>query len=130
MWSERAEAGVPAAGNGRGGQAAGPMRGRIVARAAQVIALVAADRGVPSTSLLEGQRGVAPVAEARQLAMYLMHVVDGCLYADIGKVFGRDRTTVAHACASIEERREAVVYDEAVDRLERMLAETETGAQP
>ncbi len=128
MWSERAETRAPAV-DSRGRRAAGIMRSRAAARAARVIALVAAERGVSPAGLLDRQRGVAPVAEARQLAMYLMHVVDGRLYAEIGKVFGRDRTTVAHACATIEERREAVAYDEAVDRLERVLTDTDEEAQ-
>ncbi len=129
MWRERVESAARAGGRDRGRWAAGSSRSMAVLRAARVIALVAAERGVPPVRLLEQQRGMARVAEARQLAMYLMHVVDGCLYAEIGGVFGRDRTTVAHACAAVEERREVLRYDEAVSRLERVLSTTARGTE-
>jgi hypothetical protein len=36
-------------------------------------------------------------------------------------VFARDRTTVAHACARIEDRRDAAPFDRALDLLEGAL---------
>jgi chromosomal replication initiation ATPase DnaA len=58
------------------------------------------------------RRGPA-VAFARQSAMYLAHVVVGLRYSEIGRLFGRDRTTAAYACRLVEDRRD----DPAVDRL-------------
>ncbi|NOU07512.1 MAG: chromosomal replication initiator DnaA [Hyphomicrobiaceae bacterium] len=66
-------------------------------------------------------RGAAHVVLARQLSMYLVHVCCGLNYAEVGRVFNRDRTTAAYATAQIEERRESGSFDHAVDSLERAL---------
>jgi hypothetical protein len=87
-----------------------------------VLRAVAAARGVSIRQLLSPTRGEADLALARQLAMYLMHVVHGRVYRDVGRFFGRDRTTVSHACAVIEELREDSDFDAEVSRLERRLA--------
>jgi hypothetical protein len=86
-----------------------------------LIRFVAAARGVQTAQLLSAKRGEADVALARQLAMYLMHVVLGRLYHDVGRFFGRDRTTVSHACAVIEDLRDDPEFDAEVSRLERRL---------
>jgi len=86
-----------------------------------LLRFVAAARGVPTRQLLSPNRGEADVALARQLAMYLMHVVLGRLYQDAGRFFGRDRTTVSHACAVIEDLRDDPEFDAEVSRLERRL---------
>jgi chromosomal replication initiation ATPase DnaA len=64
-------------------------------------------------------RGKPPVAFARQVAMYLTRVSCGLSFTEIGHVFARDRTTVAHACELVEERREDPILDSALDHLER-----------
>lgn len=74
---------------------------------------VAATLGVPLADLRGNTRGPLVVAFARQAAMYLAHVAFGFSYTQIGRGFGRDRTTAAHACRLIEERRD----DPAVDAL-------------
>ena len=51
-------------------------------------------------------RCVAPIAHARHMAMYLTHVSFGISFTEIGRFFGRDRTTVSHACQRIEDERE------------------------
>jgi hypothetical protein len=86
-----------------------------------LVRFVAAARGVPTRSLLLPNRGEADVALARQLAMYLMHVVLGRLYHDVGRFFGRDRTTVSYACTVIEDLRDDPEFDAEVSRLERRL---------
>ncbi len=63
-------------------------------------------------------RRAAPVALARQIAMYLMHVVFGVSLSSVGRHFGRDRTTAAHACRQIEDRRDDPTFDLLIDRLE------------
>lgn len=80
---------------------------------AMVEAAVAATFAVHPAALQSRTRGVYVVAFARQAAMYLAHVVFGLSFTDIGHAFGRDRTTAAHACRLIEERRD----DPAVDAL-------------
>lgn len=87
-----------------------------------LLRFVAAARGVPTRQLLAPSRGEADVAQARQLAMYLMHVVLGRVYLDVGRFFGRDRTTVSYACALIEDMRDDAEFDAEVSRLERRLA--------
>ncbi len=86
-----------------------------------LLRFVAAARGVTTGQLLSPSRGEADVALARQLAMYLMHVVLGRIYLDVGRFFGRDRTTVSYACALIEDLREDPQFDAEVGRLERRL---------
>jgi hypothetical protein len=58
-------------------------------------------------------------AFARQIAMYLAHVGFGLSMAEVGKAFGRDRTTVVHACHVIEDRRDETRFDELLDHLEQ-----------
>jgi hypothetical protein len=86
--------------------------------AAAVAAMVAQQRNVPLGQLLHRSRREAGVAEARQLAMYLVHVVLGRTYSQVGDFFGRDRTTVAHACARIEDQRDRRGFDEEVAAFE------------
>jgi chromosomal replication initiation ATPase DnaA len=50
--------------------------------------------------------------------MYLAHVVGGLSMSEISRLFGRDRTTVAHACARVEDRRDDAVFDRSLDFLE------------
>lgn len=86
-----------------------------------LLRFVALARGVSTRQLLSPSRGGADVALARQLAMYLMHVVLGRLYLDVGRFYGRDRTTVSYACALIEDMRDDPEFDAEVSRLERRL---------
>jgi hypothetical protein len=56
----------------------------------------------------------------RQIAMYVCHVQLGIPMSDIGPCFGRDRTTVGHACQVVEDRRDEPAFDEFVAMLERL----------
>lgn len=80
--------------------------------------LVAKTYGTPVGALYAGQRMSASTAWARQTAMYLAHVLLGANFTEIGHWFGRDRTTVAHACRVVEERREAAAVDRTLTALE------------
>lgn len=86
-----------------------------------VIALVARQKNVPMRLLIHKSRSRKPVARARQLAMYLSHVVLGRSLMEIGEAFGRDRTTVSYACALIEDLRDDQRFDDEVAALERLL---------
>jgi chromosomal replication initiation ATPase DnaA len=86
-----------------------------------VIALVARQKKLPIRLLTHQRRGRLPVARARQLAMYLSHVVLGRTLMDIGEAFGRDRTTVSYACALIEDMRDDRHFDDEVTALERQI---------
>ena len=73
---------------------------------------------VPLDELHAPTRGAAPVAFARQIAIYLAHVVFGLSYREAGGLFNRDRTTAAHACRLVEDRRDDPVIDDRLDMLE------------
>jgi len=62
--------------------------------------------GIGPAEIRAEQRGRAAAAFARQTAMYLAHVHFGLTLSQVGRNFGRDRTTVAHACARIEDCRD------------------------
>jgi chromosomal replication initiation ATPase DnaA len=64
-------------------------------------------------------RRSAEAAFARQVAMYLAHVVCGLSLTEVGLIFARDRTTVAHACELIEDRRDEPELDTRLQHLER-----------
>ncbi len=81
-------------------------------------ALVCAVFGVSRRDLRRSGRGRAEVAFARQTAMYLAHVSLGLTLSDVGDMFGRDRTTVAHACARIEDSRDRECLARLFDCLE------------
>ncbi len=83
--------------------------------------LVESAFGVAPSALHAPARGAAEVAFARQVAIYLSRVRLGLSYAAAGRFFGRDRTTAAHACHVIEERREESSLDSLIDCLERAI---------
>jgi hypothetical protein len=57
----------------------------------------------------------------RQISMYVCHVVLQISLTDIGYSFGRDRTTVSHACNVVEDRRDDPAFDDFVASLERVV---------
>lgn len=87
----------------------------------RVIALVARQKNVPIRLLTHASRSCIAVARARQLAMYLAHVVYGRSLTDVGEAFGRDRTTVSYACSLIEDMRDDPQFDAEVCSLEHQL---------
>lgn len=84
-------------------------------------AAVAAAFVIPIIELRAPTRRRAPIALARQSAMYLAHVAYGLSFTDVGRAFGRDRTTAAHACRRIEDRRREARLDAALADLEHVL---------
>jgi len=79
--------------------------------------LVAQTFGTTRSELRQGRRGSARVASARQAAMYLAHISWGLPYTEVGRLFARDRTTIAHACATVEDRRDDTRLDRTLDLL-------------
>lgn len=73
--------------------------------------------GIPPERLNQGSRGVAQAALARQVAMYLAHVACGLTITEAGRLFNRDRTTAAHACILIEDRRDNLLFDRILEHL-------------
>lgn len=79
--------------------------------------------GVASDDVRARARRGVGVSFARQSAMYLAHVAFGLNYSDVGRLFGRDRTTVAYACRLVEDRRDDPAIDQRLDLLEQACAE-------
>lgn len=79
---------------------------------------VAAEFGIALADIESAARGSREAAFARQIAMYLAHVGFGLGFTEIGKFFGRDRTTVAHACRVVEDRRDDVWFECRIAALE------------
>lgn len=73
--------------------------------------------------LLAKSRSQAHVAFARQVAMYLTHICCGLNLTQTGKIFDRDRTTVAYACNLVEDKRDEIHFDRALDLLEMTIRE-------
>jgi hypothetical protein len=66
-------------------------------------------------------RGRALICLARQVSMYIAHVCLGLSFTQVGELFERDRTTAAHACEVVEQRRDEDAFDLAITRLERVI---------
>lgn len=78
----------------------------------------------PSKELRQAGRTSLAVARVRQIAMYVTHVVLEVSMNEVGRGFGRDRTTVLHACHLIEDMRD----DEDFDRIVAMTEEVARAA--
>jgi hypothetical protein len=83
-----------------------------------VATCVAFDFGLDPAELGAALRGSQRAAFARQIAMYLAHVGFALSFETIGQAFGRDRTTVAHACRVVEDGRDDIWFDCRVATLE------------
>ena len=91
-------------------------------RALLVQMAVAEVTGVELARICAPKRGDPRAALARQMAMYLCHVVFHMNAAQVGLAFGRDRKTVCHALRRIEELREDLEFDRALGWLETSLS--------
>lgn len=72
----------------------GPFRPVLPTPFDQVIKLISTEYRISIPLIMHNSRCRAKTARARQLAMYLSHVVLGQSLTSIGIVFHRDRTTV------------------------------------
>ncbi len=82
---------------------------------------VASAFGVSREDLLAPTRRQAPIAFARQVAMYLAHVGYSLTFTQVGAMFSRDRTTVAHACSLVEDMRDDDALDLTLSALEKAI---------
>jgi chromosomal replication initiation ATPase DnaA len=89
-----------------------------------VQAAVAHVTGVALSDLCASTRRPPRAAFARQIAMYLSHVVFHMRLCDVARAFDRDRSTVVHAFRRIEELREDPEFDRTLAWLEAMLRRT------
>lgn len=90
---------------------------------ARLLALVTRATGISEAALFHESRSRAEIAAARQMAMYLMNVVLSHTFSEIGALFGRDRSTVRHACCLTEDRRDDAAFDRLLSDIEAEILE-------
>ena len=90
--------------------------------------VVVAAFAVSREELRSSSRRRREVAFARQSAIYLAHVALGLSLTAAGDLFHRDRTTAAHACHRVEDRRDDPSVDRLLQALEELCAELRDGA--
>ncbi len=84
----------------------------------KIVRLVSKSLKISPELIMHHSRCKVHVAQARQLAMYLLHVCVGCSMSAVGRYFCRDRTTVSHACNKVEDMRDNDEYDDFIASLE------------
>ena len=85
-----------------------------------MIDITAALFNVPSKEIRKPGRTTLGVSRVRQVAMYVAHVILRLNMTDIGRAFGRDRTTVIYACHLIEDLRDDDDFDRIITMTERV----------
>lgn len=70
--------------------------------ASEILAAVSAEFGIPSDAIVAHRRDARHV-RPRHIAMWLCRDALDMSFPAIGKVFGRDHSTVMHGCARIED---------------------------
>lgn len=70
--------------------------------------------GVSPVYVLGPSRGSRNLSNARQVFQYLTHVGFGQSYSEIADFSNRDRTSVAHGCHQVEDRRDDSRFDRAL----------------
>jgi hypothetical protein len=103
-----------------------PCRGRFegenaVAACDGVIDLLAIFFNVSSRQLRSAKRASLSISRVRQIGMYIAHVTLGMKMTAVGAGFGRDKSTVVHACHTIEDLRDDEDFDLIVARVERLV---------
>lgn len=95
-----------------------PMREvcRLVRRVVSEIISLTGDR----TQMRRDRRRM--LCHVRQIAMYVCHVSLSIPMTEIGQAFGRDRTTVGHACHVVEDRRDDAGFDDFITGIERIVS--------
>ena len=87
-----------------------------------VLDILSALFNVSGRELRQPGRTSISVSRVRQIGMYVTHVNMGLSMAEVGRGFGRDRTTVMHACHLIEDMRDDAEFDQIVRMTERITA--------
>lgn len=82
------------------------------------VSLVAYALGQSADDIMAPGRGRPAVSFARQVSMYLCHVAFEMSLARIAHAFERDRSTIAHGCHAVEDRRDDPDFDAWIEQLE------------
>ena len=91
--------------------------------------VVSIEMGIGIDALHARTRCTAEVAFARQVAMYLANTIFSISQSEVGHRFGRDRTTVKHACARVEDRRDDAAFEARLVAMEAVLEEARRAMQ-
>lgn len=94
---------------------------RVIARLAREVVCEA--HAIPHQAMIDAPRGEVMIAQSRQIAMYLTHVVGQLTLNEVACQFNRNRATVSHACTNVEDRRDSPIFDLQVEYLEKILRE-------
>ncbi len=86
-----------------------------------VVAAVSLEFGLTELNLTHPKKHSPHLRFARQVAMYLAHVVYELNHTHVARLFAKDRSTVSHACKVVEESREDQLFDLKLIRLENFL---------
>ena len=84
--------------------------------------MVASSFETTAERLLRCDRGNARIARARHVSIYLMHTFLSVPITEIANIYGKDRTTVAHACRVIEDLRDTPAFDDRIIELESTIS--------
>lgn len=87
----------------------------------EVLDEVASLIGWPKHQLLRNSRGVKREADARFVAYYLINVGLNYSMRAVGKLFGRNRTTIKWGVGKVEDRRDDPTFSQWLDRMEEEL---------
>ncbi len=86
-----------------------------------VIGAVSLEFGLTELDITRPRKQSPHLRFARQVAMYLSHVVYELNHTHVANLFNKDRSTVSHACKVVEESRDDAVFDMKLIRLENFL---------
>ena len=87
------------------------------------VAAVALEFGVPELDLNARLKGSAEICFARQVSMYLLHIIFNINLTRTAQIFSRDRSTVSHACNVVEDSRDDPIFNTKLERLEGFLGQ-------
>jgi chromosomal replication initiator protein len=91
----------------------------------EIIQRVVADYFSLLSSDIKGKKRSQNIVFPRQIAMYIAREITGFSTTEVGQNFGRDHTTVMHACQRIDERKHAdPTLDSTIQNLIRMIKDT------
>jgi hypothetical protein len=86
-----------------------------------VLDILSAFFNVSGRDLRSHSRCERSVARVRQVGMYVAHVTLALTMSEVGRAFGRDRSTVNHACHLVEDMREDLEFDRIIQTIENII---------
>ncbi len=98
-----------------------PVDDRLFQLCDGVLDILSAYFNVNGRDLRSHSRCERSVARVRQIGMYVAHVALALTMSEVGRAFGRDRSTVNHACHLIEDMREDLEFDRIIQTIESII---------